>query len=91
VTFGNLGFEILADAPKGPLILARLDEKSGGAGRIHFLFHPDRSTLPYRVAFPILMSNLVSLAQRMAGLSEASALSTGVLPPQPSPPGAKSM
>ncbi len=89
VTFGNLGYEILAQAPKGPLILARLDERTGGAGRIHLLFHPDRSTLPYRVAFPILMSNLVALAQRIAGLSEAAALSTGVFPPQSAPAGSE--
>jgi hypothetical protein len=82
-SFGNLGYQILAQGPHGPLILTRADDANGGGKTlVHFLFHPDRSTLPYRVAFPILASNLVAVAQKMAGLSEATAASTGVLPSQ---------
>jgi Ca-activated chloride channel homolog len=81
--FGNMGYRILAEGAHGPLIVTHSDDvTAGGSSRIHFLFHPDRSTLPYRVAFPILASNLVTLAQKLAGLSESSAAPTGVLPAQ---------
>jgi Ca-activated chloride channel family protein len=82
-TFANLGYQILAQGQHGPLILAHANDVTGGGKmRVHFLFHPDRSTLPYRVAFPILVSNLVASAQKLAGLSEATAAATGVLPGQ---------
>jgi hypothetical protein len=77
--FANLGCEILAQGPHGPLALLRRD---GENPRIHLLFHPERSTLPFRVAFPILVSNLVLYAQKAAGLSESTAVATGVLPPR---------
>ena len=78
-TFANLGYEVLIQGPHGPLALTRHD---GGNARVHLLFHPDRSTLPFRVAFPIFTANLVEHARALAGLSEATALTTGVLPPQ---------
>jgi hypothetical protein len=87
VAFGNLGYEILVHGPKGPLMLSRIDE-AGGSGKVHLLFHPDRSTMPYRVGFPILVRNLVSLSEKLAGLREAAAIGTGVLPPQTAIPGA---
>ena len=59
----------------------RNDETSRTA-RVHLLFSPEHSTLPFRVAFPIFTANLVERARGLAGLSEASAISTGVLPPQ---------
>lgn len=77
--FANLGYEPLILGPHGPLALARGDDT---ALRLHLLFHPDRSTLPFRVAFPILASNLVAHAQKLAGLSEAVSVATGVLPAQ---------
>ncbi len=77
--FANLGYEVLAHGPHGPLALVRGDD----AGmRVHLLFHPEQSTLPFRVAFPIFTANLVERARALAGLSEATALATGVLPPQ---------
>ena len=82
-TFANLGYEILAHGPRGPLMLARLD---GEYLRVHLLFHTDRSTLPYRVAFPIFISNLVGAALRQAHLGEVEAAATGVLPPLPLDP-----
>jgi hypothetical protein len=45
------------------------------------LFNTDRSTLPYRVGFPILVANVVQIALEQAGLAEADADRTGVLPP----------
>ena len=79
--FANLGCEILAHGPHGPLALVRSDD-SGGTMRVHLLFHPAQSTLPFRVAFPIFTANLVERARVLAGLSEAAAIATGVLPPQ---------
>ncbi len=74
--FRLLGYEALADGPHGPLALTR---NEGERTRVHLLFHPDRSTLPYRVAFPVLVSNLVQAAQRANGLSESAGQPTGVL------------
>ena len=47
---------ILARGPRGPLIVERTD---GDALHVALLFHTDRSTLPYRVGFPIFVSNVV--------------------------------
>src|SRR3989442_10025607 len=77
--FANLGYEILAHGPHGPLALLRSE---GGNARVHLLFHPERSTLPFRVALPIFTANLVEQALTLAGLSEATAAATGVLPQQ---------
>jgi hypothetical protein len=77
--FANLGYEILAHGPHGPLALLRSD---GGNARVHLLFHPEHSTLPFRVAFPIFTANLVEHARTLAGLSEATAAATGVLAQQ---------
>ena len=71
--FANLGYEILAQGPHGPLALLRSEGENAG---IHLLFHPQRSTLPFLVA------NLVEHARKAAGLSESSAVATGVLPVQ---------
>lgn len=79
--FANLGCEILAHGPHGPLALTLTDD-AGGTMRVHLLFHPEQSTLPFRVAFPIFTANLVERARAIAGLSEAAAIATGVLPPQ---------
>ena len=76
-TFANLGYEIVAHGPHGPLIVARADSETQ---RVHLLFHTDRSTLPYRVAFPIFISNLVNSTLRQAKIGEVEAARTGVLP-----------
>ena len=75
-TYANLGYEILAHGPEGPLMLDRQD---GDTLRVYLLFHTDRSTLPYRVAFPIFVSNLVQAALRQSHLGEVNAAATGVL------------
>ena len=49
--------------------------------RYHLLFNPNRSTLVYRVGFPILVANAVELAMREGQLSEVRGVRTGVLPP----------
>ena len=74
--YEQAGYDVLVHGRGGPLLL----EKRGG-GRLTFraLFHPDRSTLPYRVAFPILLANLVNIGFREGKLAEARAARTGVL------------
>lgn len=72
------GWEVLAHGDRGPLI-AR--SSRSGATQIALLFASDRSTLPYRVGFPVLAANLAGIAMHAAGQSEARCLPTGVLPP----------
>jgi hypothetical protein len=79
-SFEQLGYEILAYGRNGPLILQKL---MGAKIAYYLLFHTDRSTLPYRVAFPIMVSNMVEIAMQQSSLSEVKALATGVLPPLP--------
>lgn len=76
-TLEELGFETLCHGAKGPLILER---QSGPRLYLHWMFKLDRTTLPYRLAFPILTTNLVNLSLRQAALAEVKAASTGLLP-----------
>ncbi len=77
-SFEARGYRVLAEGEHGPLIVAKKED-----GRRHFalLFHTDRSTLPYRVGFPILVRNAVGIASRVAGLDQIQADRTGTLPP----------
>ena len=72
-----LDYEVMAHGREGPLLLQKREED-----KIFFylLFDTDRSTLPYRIGFPILLSNLVRIGMHHAGLSEVKAERTGVLP-----------
>ncbi len=81
--YEQLGYEILAHAAKGPLILHKDRE---GRQSFWLLFHTNKSTLPYRVGFPILVSNLVQVAMQQAGLAEVRGQATGVLPPRSADP-----
>jgi hypothetical protein len=74
----NLGYEVLIHGQRGPLLVQKKDSE---ATRFALLFHTDRSTLPYRVGFPIFVANIVQAALEQAGLAEALAGRTGVLPP----------
>ncbi|MEQ9406424.1 MAG: BatA and WFA domain-containing protein [Fuerstiella sp.] len=71
------GYEVLVHGAEGPLLLQR---RRGLETDFYFLFHTDRSTLPYRIAFPILVSNVIESALQRASLSEVTAVPTGVLP-----------
>ncbi|HEX6985774.1 MAG TPA: BatA and WFA domain-containing protein [Planctomycetaceae bacterium] len=84
--FEERGYEVLAFGRSGPLLLKKSTPK-----RIEyfFLFHTDRSTLPYRIGFPILVSNLVQETLRGADLLEVRAGRTGVLDPIPVEPNAE--
>ena len=76
--YEQLGYEILAHSRNAPLILKK---RSDAKVAYQLLFHPDRSTLPYRVGFPILTANATGMAMREAELSEVRGVRTGVLPP----------
>ncbi|MBX3444050.1 MAG: BatA and WFA domain-containing protein [Planctomyces sp.] len=71
------GYEYLAHGARGPLMLQK---REGSKLRIYFLFHTDRSTLPYRIGFPVMVSNLANMALQQAELAEMSAATTGALP-----------
>jgi len=71
------GFETLIHGASGPLMLQR---RRGLETDYYFLFNTDSSTLPYRIAFPILVTNVVQSGLSFASLSDVKAASTGVLP-----------
>jgi hypothetical protein len=75
--FEKLGYSILAFGRTGPLLL---EKRLGARLEYYFLPHTDHSTLPYRVAFPILAANLVEIGRIQSGLSEVHEARTGVLP-----------
>jgi hypothetical protein len=76
--FAARGYDILVHGAHGPLMIEKQERDQR---RIHLLFHPDHSTLPYRVGFPVMISNLVQAALAASHLAEAGASPTGVLPP----------
>ena len=71
-----LGYDILAHGRRGPLILKKV---LGSQVQYFVLFDTDASTLPYRVGFPVLVSNLLRVAIRQAGLAEVAAQKTSTL------------
>ena len=75
--FEQLGYEVLVYGRRGPLLLRRTE---GRKIQYRMLFHTDRSTLPYRIGFPVLVSNVVEIAMRQAGLAEVRGDRTGLLP-----------
>jgi len=77
--FEMAGYEILAQGKRAPLVLHRARPTRDD---YVFLFHTDRSTLVYRIGFPILVKNILEEARRLAGLSEARSQPTGVLEPR---------
>lgn len=73
----EIGYRVLALSRGGPLIVS--DERNQNR-RYHFLFDVNRSTLPYRVALPVMVTNLIEEAYQSADLSEVRSLACGVLP-----------
>ncbi len=78
VDFEQHGYEILVHGTHGPILLRKRTEQTR---EYVFPVHTSRTTLPYRVGFPVMMSNLVRMAMDMAGLQQIRASQTGVLPP----------
>jgi Ca-activated chloride channel homolog len=86
----NLRFESLVYGPKGPLLVQRTSPGRATPGEFYMLFHSDRSTLPFRLGFPILVQNLTErMAMHEAGLLEVTGDRAGVLPPLRLAPGAR--
>lgn len=77
--YEQAGYQVLAQGGNGPLIVAKT---TPATTEWFLLFHADRSSLPYRVGFPILLANAVQRARERAGLTEARSWPTGVLPAQ---------
>jgi hypothetical protein len=63
----NLGWEVLIHGQRGPLLVYK---READGVSYALLFHTDRSTLPYRVGFPIFVANVVQAALEQAGLAE---------------------
>lgn len=70
-------YEIVSYGEKAPVILKK---NYGNKNAYHFLFNYFASTLPYKIAFPIMITNTINKAMADAGLSEISGNQTGVLP-----------
>ena len=75
--FEDAGYSVLASGTNGPLILRG---RSASRLTFHTLFHTSRSTLEYRVAFPVFVTNLVQLARQEASVGDVTGIQTGVLP-----------
>jgi len=71
------GYDFLAFTRNGPLILQK---REGAKLKLYVLVHTDRSTLPYRVGFPVMVANLANIALQQAELSELASAPTGALP-----------
>jgi hypothetical protein len=80
-----LGWRPLAEAATGPLLLAA---PRGSGLDVWCTVDPERTTLPWRVALPVLSCNLAGLAAAAAGLRDAAAAPTGTLPALAFPAGA---
>ena len=84
IDYETRGYDVLADGHLGPLLLQK---RAGERVTYWLLFHTDRSTLPYRLGFPIIVCNLAQVAMDSSGLAEARGVRTGVLPRMPLEPG----
>lgn len=71
------GYRVVVHGNRAPLVIRRDQTDSV---RYDLLFDPARSTLPYRMGFPVLVMNVVRMARARAGLLDAESAATGVLP-----------
>jgi len=74
--FENKGFKVLCTGSQGPLILQNTQNSKN---YFYLLFSPEKSTLYYRIAFPVMVSNLVQIAMQQNGLDKISPQKTGIL------------
>lgn len=75
--FEEAGYSVIASGTNGPLILRK---RSSSRLAFHTLFHTSRSTLEFRVAFPVLIANLVQLTRQEAAIGDIASVPTGILP-----------
>lgn len=72
------GYRIVAETADGPLVVRR---DNGRRLTYGLLFDPDRSTLPFRIGFPVMVANAADLATARAELADVRGITAGVLPP----------
>lgn len=72
------GYRIVAECAAGPLIVRR---ETGRRLDYVLLFDPDRSTMPFRIGFPVMIANLTDVAAAQAELADLRGVRAGVLPP----------
>jgi len=75
--FEEAGYSVIASGTNGPLILRK---RSSSRLAFHTLFHTSRSTLEFRVAFPVLVANLVQLTRQESSIGDIAGVPTGILP-----------
>jgi hypothetical protein len=74
----ELGYQVLARGDKNvPLILQK---RNAVRLTYYMIFHSDQSSMPYRVAFPVLLNNLIQIAFQEASILESHGAKTQVLP-----------
>ena len=71
------GYSTVIYGSLGPLLLKK---EWAGQTEYNMLFNIERSTLPFRIAFPIMIKNLVEMTRRKTGLTDVVADRTGILP-----------
>lgn len=69
------GWRVLVHGREGPLALVGEDGR-----RVQFVLRTDRSTLPWRVGFPVLAANIAAELRRLQGLGAVDARRTGAGP-----------
>jgi Ca-activated chloride channel family protein len=70
------GFDVIVDGEQGPLLVRH---QTPEALQYALLVELDKTTLPYRIALPVMLANLVSCSLEGEGLVKASAAKTGIL------------
>lgn len=84
--FEDLGYTILAHCRNGPVIVQK---RVGSELNVYTLFHTERSTLPFKTAFPILVTNGVQIAFHEAAIGEVRGAKTKTLPVREMSPNAE--
>ena len=72
------GYTVLVHGDHGPLLLSH---PTPGRTSYWLTFASDRSTLSYRLGFPVLAGNLVARTLALGGQAEIQGAPTGTLPP----------
>jgi hypothetical protein len=72
------GYTVLVHGDHGPLLLSH---PAAGRNSYWLTFASDRSTLSYRLGFPVLAGNLVARTLALGGQAEIQGAPTGTLPP----------
>ncbi len=73
----KMDYQTIIFGAKGPLLLKK---EWADQTVYNLLFYISKSTFPFRIAFPIMMKNLIELVEKKAGLADRIATKTGILP-----------